>query len=312
MTMKSTFRSVTRMAWLVSSTILFLCACQPEDTFQTPIPYADTPTHTPSVTVEPNTEPEVLPEPSLTPLPSLSVIEAQSIIQELLVSDPQCDLPCWWGIEPGLTTWSEGYQFLIQFANIDRMFESIGNYYEYDVLVDGEMVTRRQLRMLLELSNDDRVIVAFEGSNDGIDWIEVFITDNSIEDYHFHNLLEKYGTPDEVLLNFRGSLDGIAPFDIYLYYKDKGFLAEYNWNADITEEFIYGCPLPTSPWLWLWSEGNTWAEELLNRELTEPHIPFKYLEEATGMDPNAFYEVFTNNIEKACIETYASVWVPGE
>lgn len=278
--------------------------------------YGSTPVETPTPTLSPTTkiplitETSVLPLTTLTPLPTLSTTMAQSKVQDLLVDDPPCILPCWWGIEPGLTTWSEGFQFLMQFIVIDRMAESIGNYYEKDVMIDGEIYIKRHLRMILELSNGERVVVGLEGLDDEIDLIEVFISDSSIEDYRFHNFLSTYGVPDEVLLNFRGSLEGIAPFSVYLYYEDKRILAFYEWNADITDDFIYGCPLKTVPIIRTWSVGNLWAEDRLDRELTEPHIPFMSLEEATDMDLVAFHEIFSRVDSESCIETPADIWLP--
>ena len=53
--------------------------------------------------------------PTETPMPPLASLVAQQQAVELLKSNGNCSLPCWWGITPGKTTWSAAESFLYQF-----------------------------------------------------------------------------------------------------------------------------------------------------------------------------------------------------
>jgi hypothetical protein len=56
--------------------------------------------------------------PSYTLAPTLTVGERESLITQLLTKDYQCTLPCWGGIEPGVTVWSDAETVLESFAQI--------------------------------------------------------------------------------------------------------------------------------------------------------------------------------------------------
>src|SRR5688572_13990138 len=44
--------------------------------------------------------------------PTMTTDEAKRLVRDLLENNAGCKLPCWWGITPGKTTWSEARQIL--------------------------------------------------------------------------------------------------------------------------------------------------------------------------------------------------------
>ena len=74
---------------------------QPTDTPQSTQAATPTLTHTPTP----------VPTSTPTPFPTLEPKEKQAFIQEMLESNSGCELPCWWSITPGETSWEEMRSF---------------------------------------------------------------------------------------------------------------------------------------------------------------------------------------------------------
>jgi hypothetical protein len=56
----------------------------------------------------------IIPTPTLylTPLPTLSFYKTAYLLYE---ANNICSLPCWWGISPGISTWTESKQWIEHF-----------------------------------------------------------------------------------------------------------------------------------------------------------------------------------------------------
>ena len=50
--------------------------------------------------------------PTWTLLATLPIEEAENAVAELFLNNRNCQLPCWWGIVPGETTWREAHAML--------------------------------------------------------------------------------------------------------------------------------------------------------------------------------------------------------
>jgi hypothetical protein len=77
-------------------------------------PLTRVPSLTPTKTDIPTLTPYMA--PSLTPIPTLAGEYAKSKVAYLLETNGNCSLPCWWGITPGRTTWSEAEHYMATFA----------------------------------------------------------------------------------------------------------------------------------------------------------------------------------------------------
>ena len=85
----------------------------------------------PSVTLTPTkyrtasqtTSPRPTKIPTLKPLPTLTTQEALLKVEDLFLHNGGCELPCWWGITPGETTWQSTQQFLASFAHYVSPFD---------------------------------------------------------------------------------------------------------------------------------------------------------------------------------------------
>ncbi len=85
----------------------------------TPVP---SPTTTPRPTANPRPPRTPSPTPTQTPtatplpFPTLEPEEMQAFIAEMLAANGGCELPCWWGITPGVTPWEDVQQQFLSYG----------------------------------------------------------------------------------------------------------------------------------------------------------------------------------------------------
>jgi hypothetical protein len=105
--------------------LLIFAACGPATLIVPTITYEVKGSPTPSTTVTETTQPTYTPmptevAPSVTPLstrtptlpPTLTAPERIGKFRELLITNLGCRLPCWWGMTPGESLWTDANQFL--------------------------------------------------------------------------------------------------------------------------------------------------------------------------------------------------------
>ncbi len=72
----------------------------------------------PTLTFTATSQPTFTRKPPLTPFPThSSYYENVHAFEQLYATNAGCDLPCWWGITPGITTWEETMQFINRFRD---------------------------------------------------------------------------------------------------------------------------------------------------------------------------------------------------
>lgn len=240
-----------------------------------------------------------------TMLPSL----AQDQIVELIKSNGDCELPCWWGIKPGETRYQEINKLLSPltirqpYIAGDVSQHALLEYF-FPIPETLSFLGRREvdLRIIYEQSKLIYIEVI------GLQWHE----------YSLSELLSKYGPPDEVIVHTFQWVPGSAPpFALFLFYSEKGILAyfpslvEKN-EVQVTESTIRGC-LSVSADLSLWSPKNSWTLDEAVKHMTVPILeqedkPRLSIYEATGMSVFEFYETYKNSTVTPCIDTPKNLW----
>ncbi len=118
-----------RLQAVIVFMLVSLVGCQPGNNFQPPtfFPSAviptntstSTPSQTATITAMPTVTVTASPRPTstitLTPLPTIPKDKILAKLDQLYLYNNGCKLPCWWGIKPGITTWSDARNFLMQF-----------------------------------------------------------------------------------------------------------------------------------------------------------------------------------------------------
>lgn len=68
------------------------------------------------------------PTPTFTPVATLSIEQEGTLLSSLLANNGGCELPCWWGITPGLTGVVEARDFFV-LQGVDDWVESFDGTY---------------------------------------------------------------------------------------------------------------------------------------------------------------------------------------
>lgn len=254
-------------------------------------------TATPTATkITPSSTPtliKLIPTIYLSPLPILSASET---VDKLYKSEFECDMPCWWGITPGVSTWTETKQFIDQFSvivygvsemNYKITKSEISDFYIWYVAIPNS-------------KSDTTTAVSFEVQNNVVSAIEVR---SELFNYFYpiNKLLEEYGQPDKILINISeysiGETENYA--GIYILYDNKHFLIEYSFSGlNITNPLNMCLDEYPNGSMFLWSP---------NTELDFDFSTLKPLEEFSELTTQTFYEKFKDKDNK-CFEISKSAW----
>lgn len=232
-----------------------------------------------------------------TPLPTLSSDGAREMVKELLENNAGCRLPCWWGIIPGKTRWTDARSFLESFA-----------------LYVGET---GGVRVPLPTSYSDANYLehGYFIRNGIVEYIRVF-NFNLAPNYYLPKFLETYGVPEEIYIRtFAQEEMGIQNFTVDLFYQNFGVLIEYSTGEPLREidDKLQNCLIKTmnSPFIFLWSPDvlKLSFQDAKQKFLDITNLPEpKPLLEATGMNVDTFYETFKDPDTNGCLETPKELW----
>ncbi|MBN1976040.1 MAG: hypothetical protein JW918_01455 [Anaerolineae bacterium] len=269
----------------------------------------DTPMSSPTLEVLAGTPtPSSIPPtrtPRPTPVPTMTADEEYGFFLEMLQNNGGCQLPCWWGFTPGATSWQATRDFFTSLGKETRgggdiqnytvVFDMPGHYQSYQSYIGDE----DGILKMIEISAAPAV---------GEDWSFTYDHPQFAEDwkaYMLPHMLEVYGPPSQVLLGM-GSGAPWSPFDLLLFYPEKGFLMQYSGEAEEREgETWLVCPHLVELTLYLWSPERIMSlEDIPGFTVWGPHS----LEEATGMSIEQFYETFVQPDTETCLETPADLW----
>ena len=185
--------------------------------------------------------------PTPTFIPTLSVKDKQQLLSNIFETNGNCDLPCYWGITPGVTTWEEAAQFLSRIGTIygpggNVAVPSYGPVFE-DLEGDlGDMSPTFRVR--------GGIVIAIL-TNSG--WVSRDF------DYRLSGLLTFFGIPQEIWIEAVKNPSDDQPFyNLALWYPEKGAFLELFGNATLEGGNLSLCPqeyftrYPYLPYLTLW------------------------------------------------------------
>jgi hypothetical protein len=248
-----------------------------------------------------------------TPMPTLTSDERLLQVKEWLATNAGCRLPCWWGIEPGIVTWSEVNEFL------NRIGAKSGVYEESGIVIHetaGFDFDREHVFNRVSFAETDALITAIIINGSGFNDLPNF--KNAWASFSPEKIILEYGVPSRVWVTSRssvheGSPGPTMPYSVWIFYDHLGILVKY--SGQVKYESIYKmCPV--------FSEQGNLSDDidvyLQSPDSGSPleNLPtVKYdtnnaisLEEAAGIGPNEFYESFTKPNVEPCFETPRSIW----
>jgi hypothetical protein len=200
--------------------------------------------------------------------------EKDRMVAELLSNDFLCRLPCWGGIEPGRTSWMDAKSFL---SLISQIHSSSANISTAEIQVQGENLV---LRFYTKAGKVEFMAVPrFE--------------------YPITRLLIDYGAPDEIYFHILDVLpmDKTNPYTIFLFYKERGIIAEYSGVSDRGETIsicLNSHEMQTG-FLSLWTKGSDKEfVDVINKYMDNfseySALDYYNLEDLTTLTSNAFVE----------------------
>lgn len=248
--------------------------------------------------------PTITASPTWTVVPTLDPTEAFDVFLSLYNDNGGCELPCWWGIEPGVTSWPEARTKL---SSLTRLMGPYGkkaiSQYELSIVVPEKLDAVLGSMSATIAQNGEMVT----GISVNSKWVSRSF------DYSLPGLLRRFGQPDEVWLRVGTDTPFTPEFEIDLVYLKKGILVnatgtveEKNANllAICFDEFGRG-QFPPALVLWRPSPAVTFANfhsSTMGRDDT-PSREFRVIESWTeGFTSDDFYAAFLNPEIHRCFD----------
>jgi hypothetical protein len=282
---------------LASCTSHWISSAKGTDSSTAPLPTSDVSTVPFGTATRPPTE-----RPPTLQIPTLTSEEADTRIEQLVQNESSCpDLPCFWGITPGVTSLAEAQNILATLripltesegAAGERFYSAsfktgIGTHGVILLQVDSERVSNISARM--DLANS-------VGSKTTAEWPA----------YSPEHLLTKYGEPSSVgfRLNYpheSGFPPQTAWYDLVMSFKGLNLTTEYTHGLTKEAASIEACPLQNS-----FSSIGIWIGP------NPPNLPSsgKSLAQAASLSLGEFRDLMLSGVQKTCLDLSPRAFYP--
>ena len=293
---------------ILFSFLILLSGCQFENSFPLENTEIVIPTNTKTVpilsTSTETTIAELTPTPIIFPTYEPASQDELGIWLDEKLIQPECDLPCAWGVTPGLTRALDAYNIGAPFATRIYFDELKSGYHSISFHYDKYPIAY----------DDPSFSFSFGYKETYIAFAQLWdLSAYSI--YDIQNILDKYGPPEEIWVRAWSPDPGwdnlSRASSIIFLFPSQHFMIEY-WEgeSEIVGEFVRTC-LDKGPNITSWSKDyadfeKTYLEE--NYFLSDVR-PYLRLEDLTGITPKVFYETFVNTTGDVCIETPLDTWL---
>jgi hypothetical protein len=267
---------------------------------------------------------------SLTPIavPSLPVEDARKRLLDLLATNGDCRLPCFWGITPGKSDYQTARNILMPLSSVAETAHFASSNPVDDVsplYIEGDLHLNTRVAYLYDNNGivshlTFRVFEEKVNTDSNGNWTsKTPIYDSPtfkkrVEYYSLSHLLAEQGIPASVMISTESpsqTYSGVIDVDIVLLYPDQGIWAKYTTSIDESKvgSSIRSCPANAHIELNLYPQGNpaSFTSLLEETEWGATKNGYKPLEEATSMSVEEFYKIFRNPTDK-CIETPTNLW----
>ena len=311
----------TAVVWLVTSCIsspstILPSPILPSETMQPPTAIN---TSIPTQTLTPTL---LSPSPTITSAPTLTAQERETYVRELLRTNASCELPCWWGIVPGATTWKEAEQFLQHVGAIvastsgpDKstiVHETGGFDFEGEYISDHYTTVYNDIAFTELGGFVTSVHISSSGSANPIEFQSAF------DYYSPQQVITKYGKPSRVWMTTT-SLSGYGNtgkngYDLWMFFDHLGFLIGYEGRVEdapiyhVCPRFENGEDIYSLD-LYLQSPDDPSPIEKNDSILNSGgRSSVLNIENAAGISVEEFYELFIQNDQPACFDTPRDIW----
>lgn len=225
--------------------------------------------------------------PPPVPMLSFSPAEKEQLIDQILTQEYQCKLPCFAGITPGVTLWSDARSFLEQVS--EKIYPS-GTSSTYSIEIQQGSV------------------VDFYIPRDKVEFIMA-----PRKQYPVDELLHAYGEPDEIYIYILDALpvDSTVSYIVHLFYK-MGLAVQYYGEAAkgpvVSVCFTEKDGESIDAFFWLWDGDLKISFEDVYRDYVskfyQPEVSLGYyqLADLSDLTVHEFYETYRNQSKGGCLE----------
>jgi hypothetical protein len=222
--------------------------------------------------------------------------DTKNKIKYLVDTNNNCEWPCWWGIYPLKTNWSDASQYLSSLAsNISRG----GVSPDYSGLIyRAEFIDPANANLMI-------AAVFFVEVNNGKKGTVEVITTNT--EKRLPLLLKNLGIPDQIWIHI-GTLD-IPEYSLVLFYFDGEMIVYKGQYSIDSDHSILICPKDfqdQAPDVWLWnpSSGKTFQD--IGKLGVIPPLTqndfFKPISSISDVQTEGFYNIFINQQNSQCLK----------
>jgi hypothetical protein len=262
-------------------------------------------------------------------VPTLDINQAYNFLQRVIAGNPDCLLPCWGGVKPGVTSNAEAEK-LLQSLSVLTYGGSI--YHYKDKEFSGPVAGGRNL--FFENTKIDFVfgwssergentvellIINADALNSNSEWVYGSKPYNQLfENYNLHNIISQYGIPSQVWTfaevyyygNDQPNPSLPEKLNLLLFY-DEGILIRYimplkridgaRGEACPDEAFFNMMLVP--PGMSQFYEGMMFSAITGSPDSS----PYMSIKKATQMTFDEFYQAFRES-NSSCLETPLAIW----
>lgn len=249
-----------------------------------------------------------------TPLPRLSPYEVNEKIKELLETNGNCELPCYWGITPGKTVMAEALHFLEPIVfDLNKIGPVVinknGRKHIYNYVKFNYLLPDHKSSVQIDLTAEDDIVHGITVYPFGVDYR-----------FQIHQVLRALGVPKQIFIGAQQSapIEVLPPTTLLLDYSDKGVWASYGYIPTKVGENLVICPKPYYEKVSIYDNVGGklllfYSESELSFTIEEYAEPFsgfppRRIEDVTNMDVEGFYNTFINPNPEVCLETPSSLW----
>lgn len=312
--------SATRCIALILCMLITACVANPTITLiatlpitLTPPPHTISPTVTRTTSITPTTLPPTQPPTSMpAPIPTLTNDQATKLVEDMLLTNGGCDLPCWWGgkIIPGKT----------KFDNAVSIFESQGIPLFLDNVTGSGVVgfdvppTKLPFtyKIGVEIERDNDLVKAIRLDSEVYAALSYRDSPSArfTQAWQLHswsNILYKYGIPTDIRVSIYHSnyAEPAGAWLVLIYDKLGMAIAYWETAQDVDSKHVRVCPnfqkvteiilvlVPVEKF------GGLYKLMQPPNDLSN----WRTLEKATNMNIQTFLENFKNGRRATCLQT---------
>lgn len=252
--------------------------------------------------------PTIVPSRFDSPSPTLTTEEKENYIKLALKDNAGCDLPCWWGIEPGKTSW-DNVEIMLLHLGVTQGDSKFNFGYGTSWLNIESIQTYGSITFSTKQGIVESIAISVGGDN-------LPELQRAWEYYSADKILLKYGKPSRIMVDVStyGNTEYVG-YGYWLYYDDAGFLivtggkTKKQENLRICPSFDYSENIHEIH-IYLQSPNSTLPLETIvgqsNIELIQPYL--KSLENATGKSEDEYYAEYLKNQYGTCFTTPLKIW----